>query len=104
MCAQRIRESGEFPYDSITDLQIVSALEPANSETSFDVYVNAHLIGAILGINKRQVFARVNLDLELDRNLLSESVVVVQHVDIMDHVLKEGLTPDAAANLLSSVL
>ena len=104
--AERVYSSGQFPNFRITAIRIVSELKPVagSASPSFDVYVNAWLIGTWFGIDQKEVSTKVNLDVILDHGMLQASVVRVRHVDILDYVMKEGLSVDQAANLLMHVL
>lgn len=101
--AERIRSSNQFPYDRLTDLRIVSSLEPT-SASSYDVLVYSWLKGAIFGIDTTSVSANVNLYIEIDYDNLPNSVIQVNHVDIGTIEKTEGIDPGRAIDLLVKVL
>ncbi|EMJ97775.1 SH3 domain-containing protein [Leptospira alstonii] len=99
----RIETSGLFPYDKITDIRITSPIQPI-TDFSYNVYVEALMIGTIIGIDKQKVSVKVNLDMYIDYNYLSSSEVKVRGVDILGYEKVEGLNPSDVVNLLSQIL
>ncbi|MBM9578178.1 SH3 domain-containing protein [Leptospira sp. 201903070] len=99
----RIETSGLFPYDKIADIRITSPIQPI-TDFSYNVYVEALMIGTIIGVDKQKVSVRVNLDMYIDYNYLSSSEVKVRGVDILGYEKVEGLNPSDVVNLLSQIL
>ncbi|TGL69756.1 SH3 domain-containing protein [Leptospira kmetyi] len=99
----RIETSGLFPYDRISDIRITSPIQPI-TDFSYDVYVEALMIGTIIGVDKQKVSVKVNLDMYIDYNYLSSSEVKVRGVDILGYEKVEGLNPSDVVNLLSQIL
>ncbi|WP_235596469.1 SH3 domain-containing protein [Leptospira weilii] len=99
----RIETSDLFPYDKISDIRITSPIQPVTN-FSYNVYVEALMIGTIIGVDKHKVSVKVNLDMYIDYNYLSSSEVKVRGVDILGYEKVEGLDPSDVVNLLSQIL
>ena len=101
--AERILSSGLHPSSRIADIRITGALQPETS-ASYNVEVIAYMVGKILVMNKFEVKCNVNLKLEIDENLLSQSKMRVRQVDITADRLVYGMTPQDTVRLFTDLL
>ncbi|EMN46840.1 hypothetical protein LEP1GSC088_0710 [Leptospira interrogans str. L1207] len=100
---ERIDSSNQFPLDDVTDLRIISPLEPTSS-SSYDVLVTSWLKGSLLGIDTTSVTVNVNLYLNIDYDNLPNSIIKVNHVDILKIEKTEGIDPGKTVDLLVKIL
>lgn len=92
-----------FPNHTVGNIAIISPLTPDGSG-NFSMEGVAHLVGGLIGLDKRLVKVRVLLGLELDPNLLSGSIVHVQSVEIDQHEQVDGIKIDQAFDLLTKII